>query len=353
MVIQRYLERILAQSAVLMVTLAAGLLFFFRILEEGKQVGVGNYTFWDAVAFVCLSLPEALWDVFPILILLMVVLVMGQLALQQELTALGSAGLGGWQWWRIWWRAGLFCILIAFGMSEIVIPKAQVLQTQFKAQKMSKKQWVAQAQGLWVKEKDGYLYLGPPQLEGTWSPAYYLEFTPDTIAVVRAKSAHLEDGHWVFEEAHAEKIKTQGVVSMAYPRYSFPTHYTQSLFDSLLKKQTYQSIQTLVQNRNFQEQSVYVKNELTLLLWQRALLPFYVMGMFALAVLGIRPSPRQAALGLKMFMAALVGFALYALQHLSLPLVTFWNWPVSMSAMFPLVALGLIVSVPYWKTRQK
>jgi len=95
--IDRYVIRAVLGGvfAVLAVLVALGALFLFA--NQQDDIGIGTYTAIDAFWFVLLNLPQQVFELMPIAVLLGALLGLGTLARGSELTVMRSAGISVWR----------------------------------------------------------------------------------------------------------------------------------------------------------------------------------------------------------------------------------------------------------------
>ncbi|MEG0413882.1 MAG: LptF/LptG family permease, partial [Comamonas sp.] len=88
-------------SAIGFVVLAfLAMFFFFDLLDEmsdvGRQFGDVTYNIWHALLSVSLGLPNHLYELLPIAVLIGSIFVMARFAQSSEFTIMRTSGLGPW-----------------------------------------------------------------------------------------------------------------------------------------------------------------------------------------------------------------------------------------------------------------
>ena len=88
-------------TAVAFVTVAfLALFFFFDFVDELRWVGrsaTGTYTVSAALMMVALAIPNHLYELLPITVLIGTIFVMARLAQSSEFTIMRTSGLGPWK----------------------------------------------------------------------------------------------------------------------------------------------------------------------------------------------------------------------------------------------------------------
>lgn len=138
------------------------LFFFFDLVDElqylGKSSGLGGdaniYQLRHALLYVALLIPNRLYELLPISVLIGAIFVMTRLAQSSEYTILRTSGLGPWRALKLLLTLGSFFVVLSFLMGDYVAPAseqaAQLLKARYRG-----KITVGQT-GAWLKEKQTY-----------------------------------------------------------------------------------------------------------------------------------------------------------------------------------------------------
>ena len=141
-------------SAVLFV--AAGFLalfFFFDFVDELPNVGKGGTTYrlTQALMYVALMVPNHLYELLPIAVLIGSIFVMARLAQSSEYTILRTSGLGPWRALRSLLVLGLAFTLLTFAAGDYAAPAAD-RAGQFRPAQLQGRLPVGQT-GAWLKAR--------------------------------------------------------------------------------------------------------------------------------------------------------------------------------------------------------
>ena len=133
------------------------LFFFFDLVDElqylGKNTGVGDsiYQIRHALLYVTLLIPNHLYELLPISVLIGSIFVMARLAQSSEYTILRTSGLGPWRALKLLLWLGAFFVALSFVVGDYISPvserAAQLLKARYQG-----KITVGQT-GAWLKEK--------------------------------------------------------------------------------------------------------------------------------------------------------------------------------------------------------
>lgn len=141
--------------AVGFVTLSfVALFFFFDFVDELKKVGRNNgaYQLQHAISYVFLLIPNHLYELLPICVLIGTIFVMARLAQSSEFTILRTSGLGPAQALKNLLGIGAIFVIITFLVGDYLSPfcdrHAQIIKSRHSALTVGQT-------GAWLKEKSG------------------------------------------------------------------------------------------------------------------------------------------------------------------------------------------------------
>ena len=138
------------------------LFFFFDLVDELKYIGRSNglagegntYLLGHALLYVSLQLPNHLYELLPISVLIGTIFVMARLAQSSEFTILRTSGLGPWRALRLLLLMGGMFVVLSFAVGDYLAPVADRGAQLLKA-KYQGRITIGQT-GAWLKEKQTY-----------------------------------------------------------------------------------------------------------------------------------------------------------------------------------------------------
>ncbi len=138
------------------------LFFFFDLVDELKYIGKSNgltgdgntYLLGHALLYVSLQLPNHLYELLPISVLIGTIFVMARLAQSSEFTILRTSGLGPWRALRLLLLLGAMFVVLSFAVGDYLAPVADRGAQLLKA-KYQGRITIGQT-GAWLKEKQTY-----------------------------------------------------------------------------------------------------------------------------------------------------------------------------------------------------
>jgi lipopolysaccharide export system permease protein len=156
------IRRLIYREVLISIALVAlgflALFFFFDLVDElqylGKNnglVGESTYQIRHALLYVTLLIPNHLYELLPISVLIGSIFVMARLAQSSEYTILRTSGLGPWRALKLLLWLGAFFVALSFVVGDYISPASERAAQLLKARYQSKIT-VGQT-GAWLKEK--------------------------------------------------------------------------------------------------------------------------------------------------------------------------------------------------------
>ena len=145
-------------SAIGFVVLAfLAMFFFFDLLDEmgnvGRKFGDVTYSVWHALLSVSLGLPNHLYELLPIAVLIGSIFVMARFAQSSEFTIMRTSGLGPWLALRTMLTLGAGFVILTIAVGDYIAPAAERLSLTAQAKYLGKTSTVGST-GAWLKEKN-------------------------------------------------------------------------------------------------------------------------------------------------------------------------------------------------------
>ena len=137
------------------------LFFFFDLVDELQHLGKSNgliadgatYQIRHALLYVALLVPNHLYELLPISVLIGTIVVMARLAQSSEYTILRTSGLGPWRALKLLLGLGAFFVALSFVVGDYVAPASDRAAQLLKA-RYQNRITIGQT-GAWLKEKQG------------------------------------------------------------------------------------------------------------------------------------------------------------------------------------------------------
>ncbi|WP_404302473.1 LPS export ABC transporter permease LptG [Alicycliphilus denitrificans] len=153
--IRRFIYREVIASVAFVTLAFLALFFFFDLVDELRWVGRSGlgYQLSHALLFVALSLPQHLYELLPITVLIGTIFVMARLAQSSEFTIMRTSGLGPWRALSTLLLLGCAFVTLTFAVGDYLAPASERAAALVKARRLG--QISTGATGAWLKERQG------------------------------------------------------------------------------------------------------------------------------------------------------------------------------------------------------
>jgi lipopolysaccharide export system permease protein len=344
MQLQTYISKTLLVTLIPIVLLVLGIDFLFALVHELGGVGRGNYTTWDALVYVLLTLPRRLYELFPMTSLIGVLLGLGLLASHSELIVMRASGVSVMRITGIVFQFALLLAVLMGLMGEYVMPSTEYLAESYKARAKSDGQAALTVKGTWVRDGNHFIHIDTMQADGRLQGLtdYVMNDAFQLQEIAHIKEATVENEAWQLSDI-ARSAFTENSVQTSAQQNATQVHLVDRQIlqvavldpDNLSMRGLYHYAAYL--QHNGLDNKLYVLN-----FWKKALQPIAVIVMVLLSVPFIFGPLRSASMGLRLLAGIITGFSFYVLSEIFGPLAMVYQLPPFFAVLLPIVLFGLV-----------
>lgn len=313
--------------AVLFVSIGfLSLFFFFDFVEELPNLGKGiePYRLTQALLFVALRIPNHLYELLPIAVLIGTIFVMARLAQSSEYTILRTSGLGPWRALRTLLMLGLVFTFLTFAAGDYLAPLADRTGQLLKA-RMQGRLTVGQT-GAWLKERQRYnsfnVNVGALTPEGDMQNVRIFEADSRgfLVSITQAPLARFgDDGAWQLQDAERSEFNpgndSSRIERLKLPRYRWPTEITPEMVSVALLKPDRMSTIALFQYIRHLEANAQTSQRYEIEFWRKVFYPLSCLVMVVLALPFAYLHFRSGGITTYVFGGVLIGISFFLLNN--------------------------------------
>lgn len=207
--LDRYLGRAIVLHAALVAAVLIALTSLFVFLGQQDDIGVGNYGVGDAFIFTLLSMPQQLFEMLPVAVLIGAFLALGNLARDNELTVMRSVGRSPWQLARSAGLAGVVLMAVMVLLGEYVAPPADQYARQLKIFSKYAEYTAGGGRSTWVRDGNLFINVGEQRSDTVYGGLEIIELDADgrLASAGLADTARHEGGdRWLFGNFRATRF---------------------------------------------------------------------------------------------------------------------------------------------------
>ena len=352
--IRRLIYREVVASVVFVAAGFLALFFFFDFVDQLPNVGKGPagaaYTMGQALGHVVLLMPNHLYELLPIAVLIGTIFVMARLAHSSEYTILRTSGLGPWRALRTLLGLGMIFTLLTFATGDYLAPvsdrTAQMLKARYEG-RIS----IGQT-GAWLKEKQAFhtfnVNVNALSPEGDMRGVRIFEADARgfLVSVTQAPRGRFSnDGSWTLLDAERSEFTTQGdlakVERIKLPALRWPTGISPEMVSVALLKPDRMGTIDLFQYIQHLEANGQTSQRYEIEFWRKVFYPLSCMVMVVLALPFAYLHFRAGGITSYVFGGVLIGISFFLLNNVFGYIGNLQNWWPWLAAASP----GLIYSV--------
>jgi lipopolysaccharide export system permease protein len=337
-------------SSVAFVTLGFLALFsFFDFVDQLPAVGrpgvTSGYKLPQAASYVALLVPNHLYELLPITVLIGTIFVMTRLAQSSEFTILRTSGLGPWRALRTLLFTGAVFVVLTFAIGDYLAPwadrTAQLLKARFEGAIT-----VGQT-GAWLREKQPYsqfaVNVNALAPDGSMRGVRIFEFDNQNLLVsmTRAATARFaRDDSWRLDQAERTEFGSQGpgtsrIQRTVIPVFRWPSEITAEMVSAAVLKPERMSTIDLFQyirhlNANGQSAERY-----EIEFWKKVFYPLSCLVMVVLALPFAYLHFRNEGISVYVFGGVMAGISFFFLNNVFGYIGELQHWEPWLTAALP------------------
>lgn len=343
--IDRYLIRCVVSGTAVVVAVLVSLGALSIFIGQQDDIGVGRYSFQDAVLHVLLNVPAQIVEFLPISTLIGTLFGLGTLARGSELAVLRTSGLSIWRIARPIAIAALLIALAGALLTEYIAPQAQTLARERKSFAKNPQMSLAGAAGAWIRDGNRIINIGSKTSTSGYGGVEIYEFEADgrLSAFSRSTSARPDDTNtWLLSQYFETRFGEGRVDSSKQARKSISLGVDDSFMGLANRSLDQLSTTAVVSLARHLALNGLDHREAAYAVWKRLARFITTIAGSMLALSLVFGPLRSSGAGLRILVGALVGIGLFAVQEIASSLVTLGGMSAAMLGLLP---AALIVGV--------
>ena len=342
--IDRYIGGVVASGTLVALLVVVGLDAFFSVIDQVEDVGRGGYTMVTMLQCVALTMPQSMYELFPMAALLGSLMGMGTLAANSELIAMRASGLSIWRIVRSVLQVGVMMLAIAVLLGEVVAPVADQYGQHLRVATTSQDISFLGGEGLWVR--DDRLYINARRVldRERLADLTVYEFDDDARLKMATRATHAEysAGHWVLHGVQQSGFSDNGIEVGRFDTVAWPSLLTPDLLGIVMLKPKNMSARDIDQLVGYLADNGLDTSQYRFAFWGRFMTPIFSLVMLFISVPFVFSSLRSVSAGQRIFIGVLVGFGFYILNQVSVQLGQVYGLPPLATMLVPNLAFLLI-----------
>lgn len=343
-ILDRYIARLVVNGTLMVLLVLAALLGFVDFVSEMGDVGKGQYGIFEAIAFVVLSLPGRMYELFPTAVLLGSLLSLGALASSSELTVMRAAGISVARFVRSVLQAGVILVIFVAVVGEVVVPVSErQAQTIRAVAQQEQTISLGEQHGFWARDGLRYIHVGRvyPGLQLGDVSVYELNESKQLARVINARSARYINDEWQLRWIKRSSLGTDSVSSETVSQETWPKLLNPDLLNVVSVNPANMSAMELYRYSDYLQANELDSSHYRLAFWIKVLTPVSSLVMLLIALPFIFGSQRSGGSGNRMMLGLLLGIGFFLLNRTMNHLGQVYGLDPLFSAAFPVVLVAM------------
>ncbi|HEU0196526.1 MAG TPA: LPS export ABC transporter permease LptG [Nevskiaceae bacterium] len=343
--IDRYLIRHIFAMAGLVALVLVSIYTFVIFVSELGQLDHKGFGVWGLVEYALLQVPSNAYLLLPMIVLLGTLLGLGNLAQQNELTAIRCAGVS---WGRVGTAtlvAGVVLGGCGFLLGNWLGPLAQGAADTLTGHRSS-------AHDYWLRDAADVVRIGTLRSADQAADVTIYQLTPEhrIASTLTAASAHYADGSWQLHDVQRSVLGANGVQVETLPVMQWHSGVTPKVLKLFVLKQDSLSAPGLLRLVHYLRSNHLAAEKYEMLLWRKLVEPLSIIAMMLLAVpFAAGHRLRQSGIGQRLLAGILIGVVFYVLDEVAVNLGEVYDWSPLLSAVTP---TALFAAVAVWRLQR-
>lgn len=313
------------------------LFFFFDLVEELPNVGRGiqPYRMTQVLVYVALRMPNHLYELLPIAVLIGTIFVMARFAQSSEYTILRTSGLGPWRALRTLLVLGLGFTILTFATGDYLAPlssrTAQLLKSRMDGGISTG------STGAWLKERQRYLSYNvnvkslTPEGQMRGIRIFEADSRGYLVSITQAQRASFGDAAWVLQDVDRTEFNVgdgtrSRVERMKMATLRWPSEITQEMVSVALLKPDRMSTIALFQYIQHLSANAQTSQRYEIEFWRKVFYPLSCMVMVVLALPFAYLHFRSGGITSYVFGGVLIGISFFLLNNVFGYIGNLQNW---------------------------
>jgi len=354
--LRSYLAREIYGATLFVFVAFLALFAFFDLINELTDIGRGGYRLQHALAFVALSVPGHVYELFPVAVLMGTLYTLSHLAANSEYTVMRGSGLAPWRAAGTLFRIGIVFAVATLVFGELIAPVSERAAKELKLSRTSSIVASDFHTGLWVKDDRRFVNVREVQPDASLADLRVFEFDDEyrLKSISFAKRAeYVGKNVWRLHEVvhtgfSSDRSSVERFAEMDWSSVLTPNILAVMFVvpDRMSAWNLYQYSRHLSENRQRTERY-------EIAMWKKLIYPLASLVMMALALPFAYVHVRAGGIGLKVFSGIMLGVAFHLMNSLFSHLGLLQNWQPFVSAALPsVVFLGGAALMMWWVERR-
>jgi len=350
-ILDRYIGQAVISGVTSVLIIFITLYELFAFAGETDQIGQADYTMWAAIQYSLFLIPQHIYELFPLSMLLGTMLGLGWLANHNELVIIRMAGVSLLRIVGSIMKTAIMLMLLAMVIGEGIAPPLLQYATEQRIKALNRQINVNTDYGLWARDGETYININRVENDGRLIGINLYQFAENNVIKrqVQASQASYDGEQWILQAVKETIYKNNSFVVNNLKEMKWKTLLDLDMVKIVAIPPDLLSIWKLNGYINYLKNNDLEYSKYELVYWTKLFGPLTILAMVLLAIPFVFGSVRQVSIGKQILLGFLVGVTFYMVSRLIGQMGLVYGVPAVLSALLPTL---LVIALTTWSYRK-
>lgn len=343
-ILDRYIGQAVITGVFSVLTIFIVLYELFSFAGETDQIGRADYTVWSAIIYSLFLLPQHIYELFPLSMLLGTMLGLGWLANHNELVIIRMAGVSLLRIVVSIMKTAIILMALAMVIGEGIAPPLQQYASDKRVKLLHRQISLNTDYGLWARDGETYIHVQRVENDGRLIGITLYQFA-DKHSLQReitANQAVYNGKNWLLQTVKEINYGNDTFSVQNLKEMKWTTLLDQDMVNIVAIPPDLLSVWKLNNYISYLKNNNLEYDRYELVFWTKMFGPLTILAMVLLAIPFVFGSVRNVSIGKQVLLGFMLGIAFYIGSRLIGQVGLVYGVPAMISALLPtLVVIGL------------
>lgn len=340
-VLERYIFKQVASSVLAVLLVILGLDVLIAFLDQMSNLN-DYYTMSGAVHYVTWTMPRRLYEFVPLGTLVGVMIGLGMMASQSELTVMRAAGVSTTRILMTVFKPVMLMALLGLLLGQVIAPVTEQRAQSVRAIAMAGGGSYS-ISGVWHKEGNTFIFINAVESGEKIHGVTRYEFADD-LQLLRssfARYGEYRDGAWMLESVRETRIHDDHTLTESRSEERWQSGLTPELLSIVVVEPVDLSISGLWDYSNYLKQQGVSADVYLQAFWAKLLQPFSIAALVLVGISFVFGPLRSVSIGQRIVTGVILGLVFKFAQDLLGPASSVYGFPPLLATLVPIIVCAM------------
>lgn len=308
-VLTAYIVREIIKSSLVALVLLLILFNLATLSDELKDIGKGRYGLEEVFLYLAFTSPRVFYELIPFAALLGSLFVVGAMANNREIIAMRVAGQSIFWIIKSVMLAGVFLVLLAIIVGELIAPEAERNAQLIKTTALNNKVVINAKYGIWLRENNKYINIRKIQEKGLLQDIVIYEIDEQGhLLLMRqvGQAKFLGDQLWQLQDIKQTELAGKQIFASRYDQMEWQSSIDPDLLNVVVVKSENMSLYDLFMYISFLQENHQKSQSFELAFWSRLVNPLLTFVMLMVSIPFVVSIQRNVSVGERMMIGIII-----------------------------------------------